>query len=136
MFILTALVYPVELGLLCVGAGLLVDRASGRFLPGALLPAVGAAGLIAASQLTTYAWPLAPSTPYVLAALALAGFVLGRHRLRALAGRPRAWAWQLLAPVLAYVLALRPGAGLPGAPRSPPTCSSRTLLCTCWARTS
>lgn len=47
MFILAALVYPVVLAVLCVGAGLLVDRAGGRFLPGALLPAVGAAALIA-----------------------------------------------------------------------------------------
>ncbi len=108
MFILTALVYPVELGLLCVGAGLLVDRVSGRILPGALLPAVGAAALIAVSQLSTYAWPIAPATPYLLAAVALTGFVLARRRLRALARAPRAWAWQLLAPVLAYLLALAP----------------------------
>ena len=108
MFILTALVYPVVLAVLCVGAGLLVDRASGRFLPGALLPAVGAAALIGASQLTTYAWPLAPGTPYVMVALAIAGFAFAWHRVRALARRWRAWAWQIVALVLAYVLALAP----------------------------
>ncbi|MGA9874751.1 MAG: hypothetical protein WBQ21_02985, partial [Solirubrobacteraceae bacterium] len=66
MFVLTTLVYPVVLALLCLGAALLVDRISGGFLPGALLPAVGAAALIAVSQLSTYAAPLAPATPYLL----------------------------------------------------------------------
>jgi hypothetical protein len=108
MFILTALVYPVVLAVLCVGAGLLVDRAAGRFLPGALLPAVGAAALIAASQLTTYAWPVAAATPYVMVLLAVAGFVFARSRVRMLAQGWRTWAWQLVAPVLAYVLALAP----------------------------
>ena len=46
--------YPLVLALLCVGAGLLVDRCSGGFLPAALLPSVGAAALIALSQLSTY----------------------------------------------------------------------------------
>jgi len=42
MFVLTTLVYPCVLALLCMGAGLAVDRMSGGYLPGALLPAVGA----------------------------------------------------------------------------------------------
>ena len=108
MFIVTALVYPVVLAVLCVGAGLLVDRASGRFLPGALLPAVGAAALIGVSQLTTYAWPLAPATPYVMVAFAIAGFLFAWQRVRMLTRRWRAWAWQIVAPVLVYVLALAP----------------------------
>ena len=107
MFFTTVFVYPVLLGLLCAGTGLLVDRISGSFLPGALLVTVGAAGLIAASQLTTYITPLASATPYVMLALALAGFALGRRRLAMLArGR------SLLAPLglaaLAYVIALAP----------------------------
>ena len=56
---------------LCVGAGLLADRFSGRFLPTALLPAVGAAALIAISQLSTYFSPVAPATPYLMAAVAV-----------------------------------------------------------------
>ena len=48
MFVLATLLYPCVLALLCAGAGLLVDRASGSFLPGVLLPAVGAATLIGA----------------------------------------------------------------------------------------
>src|SRR5271166_1875712 len=108
MFILTALVYPAVLAVLSVGVGLLVDRASGRFLPGALLPAVGAAALIGVSQLTTYAWPLAPATPYVMVAFAIAGFLLAWHRVRMLARRWRACAWQTFVPVLVYILALAP----------------------------
>lgn len=108
MFVLTTLVYPVALALLCIGAGLLVDRCSGGWLPGLLLPPVGGAALIALSQLTTYVTPLAPATPYAMAAAALAGFGLGWPRLRALARRRRAWRWQPVAPVLVYLLALAP----------------------------
>ena len=108
MFVLTTLVYPVVLAVLCVGAGLLVDRCSGGFLPAMLLPTVGAAALIALSQLFTYAVPLAAATPFAMAALAAAGLVVGSQRVRAFPGRLRGSAWQLVAPVLAYVLALAP----------------------------
>ncbi len=102
------LVYPLALALLCAGAGLLVDRCSGRFLPAALLPSVGAAALIALSQLSTYAYPLAPATPYLLLAAALAGFALARERVVALAALVRARVWLLCVPLLAYVLAIAP----------------------------
>ncbi len=108
MFALTTLVYPAALALLCIGAGLLVDRCSGGWLPGVLLPTVGGAGLIALSQIVTYVPSLAAATPYAMAAAALAGFGLGWPRLRALARRWRAWRWCPVAPVLAYVLALAP----------------------------
>src|SRR5271166_1182056 len=108
MFVLTALVYPGALALLCIGAGLLVDRASGSFLPGLLLPVVGAAALIAVSQLSTYVWPAAPATPYLMAATAVTGFALGRQRVQLLVRRSPACGWQLAVPVLAYVLALAP----------------------------
>ncbi|MGO8904678.1 MAG: hypothetical protein ACLQMH_03530 [Solirubrobacteraceae bacterium] len=108
MFALTTLVYPVVLAALSVGAGLLVDRCSGGFLPAALLPTVGVAALIAVSQLFTYAAPLAPATPYAIGAFAVAGLVLGSARLRAIARRWRASIWQFFAPVLAYLLALAP----------------------------
>ena len=108
MFALTTLVYPVVLAALCVGAGLLIDRVSGGFLPGLLLPTVGAAALIAVSQLSTYLAALAPATPYLMVAVAVAGFALGWSRVRISALRWRAWRWQPLAPVLAYVLALAP----------------------------
>jgi hypothetical protein len=86
MFVLATLVYPCVLALLCAGAGLLVDRVGGSFLPGALLPVVGAAALIGLSQLTTYIVFLAPATPYLLALFALAGFALGRPRVAAMFG--------------------------------------------------
>jgi hypothetical protein len=108
MFVLTTLVYPALLAGLFLGAGLLVDRFTGSFLPGALLPVLGAAALIAVSQLGTYATPLAPATPYLLAAVAVAGFALARRRVTMLARRWRRSVWQLAAPVLAYILALAP----------------------------
>jgi hypothetical protein len=115
MFVLTTLLYPVVLALLCVGAALLVDRVSGGILPAMLFPAVGAAALIVVSQLSTYAAPLAPATPYLLVALALAGVLLGWGRLRALAGAWRTSTWQTIVVPLTYLLALAPvlGAGRP-----------------------
>jgi hypothetical protein len=108
MFLATALLYPCVLAALCAGAGLLVDRVSGGFLPAPLLIAVGAAALIALSQLSTYAYPLAPATPFLIAALALAGLALGRGRLRAIVARCVARPWPVAASVLAYAIALAP----------------------------
>src|SRR5271166_411135 len=108
MFVLTTLLYPVVLASLCVGAGLLVDRCCGGWLPGLLLPTTGAAALVAVSQLTTYVAPAAPATPYVMAAVAVAGLALGWARATELARRLPQCGWQLVAPVLAYVLALAP----------------------------
>jgi hypothetical protein len=108
MFIATALVYPCLLAVLCAGAGLLVDRVSGGFLPAPLLLPVGAAALIAVSQLTTYVSPAAPATPAALAVTAAAGLWLGWGRVRGLARGARASRWLLGVPVLGYVLALAP----------------------------
>jgi hypothetical protein len=112
MFALTTLAYPAVLLLLCAGAGLLVDRLSGSWLPAVLLPAVGAAALIALSQLSTYASPLARATPYLMLAAATGGFAASRERLRAIWGRRRATArwldWRLAAPLVVYALALAP----------------------------
>jgi hypothetical protein len=108
MFLATAFLYPCVLAALCLGAGLLVDRVSARTVPRALLLPVGAAGLIAVSQLTTFLTPLAPATPYVMAAVALTGLLLGRGELRPLLGRVRAQPWLPAASVAAYALALAP----------------------------
>ncbi|MGH2865097.1 MAG: hypothetical protein ACRDJX_07585, partial [Solirubrobacteraceae bacterium] len=108
MFIATALLYPCVLAALCAGAGLLVDRLSGCFLPPALLLTVGAAALIALSQLSTYAYFLAPATPYLMLALALTGLILGRGRAITLLARMRRSAWLAAVSVLAYALALAP----------------------------
>jgi hypothetical protein len=106
LFALTVFAYPLVLALLCLGAGLAVDRSSGRFLPTALLPSIGAAALIALSQLSTWIIALAPATPYLMLALALLGFALAprREQLARLLGRR----WLLLVPLLAYLLALAP----------------------------
>src|SRR3984957_4774832 len=98
MFVLTTLVYPGVLALLCLGGG----------LPVMLFPAVGAAASIVLSQLSTYVVPLAPATPYLLVALALAGLLLGQRRLRTLARTWRNSILQLLMCPLAYALALAP----------------------------
>jgi hypothetical protein len=108
MFVLTTLAYPAVLLLLCAGAGLLVDRVSGGWLPAALLPALGAGALIALSQLSTYISPLARATPWLMLAAALAGVALGWARIRRVAARRRWLDWQLLAPVVVYLLALAP----------------------------
>ncbi len=106
LFALTVFAYPLVLALLCLGAGLAVDRCSGRFLPLALLPAVGAAALIALSQLSTWIVVLAPSTPYLMLALALLGFAPAPRR--ELPARLRRRGRLLLVPLLAYLLALAP----------------------------
>jgi hypothetical protein len=108
LFVLSALVYPGVLAVLCVGAGLAVDRASGGFLPGVLLPAVGVAALIAVSQLTTYVPGVAPATPYVIAGVGAGGLAIGWPRLRLLARRLRERRWALTAAALAFVIALAP----------------------------
>ncbi len=123
MFLLITVAYPCVLAVLSIGAGLLADRASGSFLPASLLPVVGVASLIAVSQLTTLAAPLAPATPYVLAGVAVAGLALGRRRAAALARSWRGGAWQLAVPVAVYVVAL-----LPVLAAGRPTFSSYQLL--------
>jgi hypothetical protein len=108
MFFATALLYPCVLAALCLGAGLLIDRLSGAFLPGALLLTVGAAALVALSQLSTYVSGLAPATPYLMAAAALIGFATSRARLMRIAHAAPAHAWPIVAAVAAYLLALAP----------------------------
>jgi hypothetical protein len=108
MFLSTTLVYASVLAVLCAGAGLLVDRFSGQWLPASLLAPVGAAALIAVSQLTTYIWPLAGATAGLTAGLAVCGFVVGAPRVRRLARAGRTGAWQIVAPVIVYLLALAP----------------------------
>ncbi len=108
MFIATALLYPCALAALCLGTGLLVDRCSRPGLAAPLLLPVGAAGLIAVSQLSTYVYPLAPATPYLVLAVALAGFWLGRARAARLLASMRRRAWLPAASLLAYLIALAP----------------------------
>ena len=55
------LAFPAVLAVLCLGAGLLVERAAGTRLPGQLLPPLGFAALVAVTQLTTFETATAPS---------------------------------------------------------------------------
>jgi hypothetical protein len=108
MFLATVLLYPCVLAVLCAGAGLAVDRCSGGFLAPPLLLSVGAATLIALSQLSTD-WPaIAPATPYLMAALALGGFALGHERARALALRRSGTTSLPAVSMLIYAIALAP----------------------------
>lgn len=108
MFALTTLVYPVTLAVLCLGTGLLVERVSNLSLPGVLLPAIGAAALIVASQLSTYVVWLAPATPYFMLALALGGMVAGWERFAGWTRRWQAHVGDGLVFLVAYAVALAP----------------------------
>jgi hypothetical protein len=108
MFALTTLVYPCLLAGLCLGCGLLIDRLSGRVLPGALLAPVGGALLIAVSQLMTYDSSLAPATPTAMVALALLGYAVEAPRLRRALPAMRPGDPALWLPVLVYGVALAP----------------------------
>lgn len=111
MYLLTVVLYPITLALLCVGAGLLVDRIGGSILPGALIPLVGMATLIGLTQLTTWIAWLAPASPGIVAAVAVTGFVVGRVRAGRLLAALRAGgaaAIQAAVVVLAYLIAIAP----------------------------
>lgn len=108
-FLLAVLVFPLLLAAVSLGAGLLVERIGGWRLPSLLLAPIGFAAVIGVSQATTWVGPIAPLTPWVLVAVAIAGAVLGRE---AVADRWRArrggWWWGLAAGVAAYVIANLP----------------------------
>jgi hypothetical protein len=109
LFALTAIVYPCVLALLCVGAGLLVDRASGRVLPGVLLAPVGAAALIGLSQVAAYSQSLASITPVAMVVVAVAGFAVDAPRVvRGGVRWLRPWDQRVWIPVVVYAIALAP----------------------------
>ncbi len=108
MFVATTLLYPCVLALLCLGAGLAVDATAGRVLGPGLLPAVGAAALVGLSQLSTYVSWLAPATPYLMLALALAGFAACWAKAVELAAGWLRRPGLVAVSVLAYALALAP----------------------------
>jgi hypothetical protein len=103
-FVLAVLVFPALVVGLALGAGLLVERAAGRSLPGLLLVPVGFAALVGVSQLSTWWGAIAPATPILLVLVALAGLVLGRTRLRS----PGVDPWAVGAVVATYLLVAAP----------------------------
>ena len=72
--------FPLVLGLLALGTGLLVERLAGFRLPGTLVVPLGFAALVGITQLTVLVGALAPATPWVALVAAVAGFVVGRRR--------------------------------------------------------
>jgi hypothetical protein len=78
------LLYPLALGALCLGLGLLVGRLAGWDLPGLLLVPVGFATLLAVARVAVSSSATAKLGLPLIVALALAGLILGRERLRAL----------------------------------------------------
>ncbi len=74
--VLSWVVAPAVLVLACVGCGLLVEAAAGFRLPGALVPPVGLALVVVASDLTTMHDRTAELTTPVVVVLAVAGFGL------------------------------------------------------------
>ena len=83
------LLYPLVLAVLCLGLGLLLERAADWRLPGALLLPAGFCALLVVARLVTADRATAPAGLAVVLLLAAAGIVLGRARLRAL--RPDPW---------------------------------------------
>jgi len=76
------LAFPALLVVLALGWGLLVERAAGMPLPGALLPPLGLASIMVAVQLTTYSSSTASlSTPLVVLVAAV-GVAVGARRRR------------------------------------------------------
>ena len=84
------LLFPLALGALALGGGLLVERLSGVRLPGALLLPAGFAAILALSRLLAESTPTAKVALPVLILVAAAGAVVGWARLRGL--RPERFA--------------------------------------------
>jgi hypothetical protein len=89
------LAFPIVAALVSLGFGLLVERAAGTRLHGALLLPIGFAGVIVATDLLTLSGTTARATVPVVVVLAVLGYVVaaldaeGRARLRGL--RPDRW---------------------------------------------
>jgi hypothetical protein len=100
------LLVPFLLAALCCGAGLLAERAAGVRVPGLLLPGVGLATVIVVAGTFVVSDATAKLAVPAVAAVAVAGFALGRPwqdpRLRA------AWPWPLALALAAYAVYAAP----------------------------
>jgi len=83
------LLYPLAVGAICLGLGLLVERLADWRMPGPLLFGVGLGTLLALARLITFKPQTAELALPIVGVLVIAGLVLGRARLRAL--RPDPW---------------------------------------------
>src|SRR5262245_13731696 len=80
------LVFPLVLGALSLGCGLLVEQAAGLTLPGALLFPLGLALLIVEADLVTMTNATAQLATPLAVALAVAGYGLASRRPRTVDG--------------------------------------------------
>jgi hypothetical protein len=76
------LAFPLLLGLLGVGCGLLVERTAAIRLPGVLLAPLGFALIVVLSQIVTYWDATAELATLLVVAAAIAGIAMSRERLR------------------------------------------------------
>jgi hypothetical protein len=79
------IIFPALLVALAIGAGLLVERAAGLRLPGALLFPLGLALLVVATQIATWHEATAFLATAAVVVLAAVGFAVGASRVRELA---------------------------------------------------
>jgi hypothetical protein len=84
------ILFPVVLGLLAAGCGLLLERASGLRLPGVLIPPAGLAVVVVVAEIATSTDATAELAAPLVVVCAVAGFVLSRRRLAGV--RPDRWA--------------------------------------------
>jgi hypothetical protein len=103
-FVVATILFPLLLVGLAVGAGLLVDRAAGGPLPGPLIPTVGLGALVVLAELFGWQAAVGSLAPFALILCAVAGYVLGWPRLRAV----RSALWPLAAAVGAYLMLCAP----------------------------
>jgi hypothetical protein len=97
-------VFPALFAALAFGSGLLLERLTGRPLPTVLLLPLGLAVMVVVSQLTTQWSFSARATPWVLLALALAGWALGRRSLRRIPFQP----WPFAVGIGVYLTTIAP----------------------------
>lgn len=103
----------------CLGLGLLVDRAAGRSLSPLLLLPVGGAGLVCVTQVTTTSPTTAGWTVAVVLVSTVLGFALGWRRVREL----RSIGWAAGAAALVFLVA-----GAPVLATGTPTFAGYTVL--------
>jgi len=102
--VVAALLFPALFAALAIGCGLLVERATGRTLPGVLLLPLGFAAIVVISQLFTGLDLLSELAPFAVVAAAVGGYVLGWGRLRG--ARIDFWAAAAVAGVYATLVAV------------------------------
>lgn len=108
-FLLAVLAFPLLLGALSLGFGLLVQRLSGMAVPALLLAPLGFAAIVGVSQLTTWSGVTAPLTPVALVVLAVVGVALARRDAAARwRVRRSGWWWGWAAGFAAYLTAAAP----------------------------